>query len=74
MTVRRLKWGIEGWGAQRTDISHGGRDADFDTGVSLFCQLALEELIQFGIEDTIGDELPTLRDVSCSGSGHGCGA
>lgn len=42
----------------RTDIGHGGSDANFHPRVSLLRQLALEELIQFGIENTIGHELP----------------
>ena len=44
----------------RTDISHRRRDANLDTRVSFLCQLALEELIQFGVEDAVCDEFPTL--------------
>ena len=43
-----------------TDIRHRGRDADLDTRVSFLCQLALEELVQFGVEDAVGDKLPTF--------------
>src|SRR6202012_27855 len=46
----------------RTDISDGGSHSDFDTRVALLGQLALEELVEFGIEDTVGDELATLAD------------
>lgn len=62
--------GIEGG---NTDISHGGRNSDFDARVSLLCQLALEEFVQFGVEDAVCDELPTLRDGCCSGGSHGWG-
>ncbi len=51
----------------RTDVGHGGRDADLDAGVSFLCQLALEELVQFGVEDAVGDELPTFGN---GGSGY----
>lgn len=47
-----------------TDIGDCGSDPDFDTRVALFSQLALEELVQLGIEDTVGDELALLRDGS----------
>lgn len=58
---------------ERTDISNGGCDADFDTRVSLLCQLTLEELVQFGIEDTVSDELPTLGDGGAWCSRHNYG-
>lgn len=45
-----------------TDIGHSGRDTNFHARVPFLSQLALEELVQLGVEDTIGDELPTLRD------------
>jgi hypothetical protein len=35
------------------DVGDGGRDADLDAGVALLGQLALEELVQLGIEDTV---------------------
>ena len=38
---------------ERTDVGDGGSDTDFDTGVALLSQLALEELVQLGIEDTV---------------------
>lgn len=58
----------------RTDISHGRRDADLDTRVSFLCQLALEELVQFGVEDAVGDELPTLGNGGSWYGGHDGGA
>jgi hypothetical protein len=45
------------------DVGDGGRDADLDARVALLGQLALEELVQLGIEDTVGDELSPLRAV-----------
>lgn len=45
-----------------TDVSDGRGDADFDTGIALLGQLAGEELVQLGIENTVGDELATLGD------------
>jgi hypothetical protein len=39
------------------DIGNGGSDADLDAGVALLCELALEELVQLGVEDTVYDEL-----------------
>ena len=60
----------------RTNISHGRCNANLDTRVSFLCQLALEELVQFGIEDTVCYELPTLgnrgsRYGSHDGDGFG---
>lgn len=49
-----------GVGGADDDVGDGGGDADFDAGVSLLGQLALEELVQLGVEDTIGDELSPL--------------
>lgn len=51
-----------------TDIGHGGRDADLDARVTLLSQLALEELVQFGVKDTIGNELSALGDSTLCGS------
>ena len=58
----------------RTDISHGRRDANLDTRVSFLCQLALEELVQFGVKDTVCDELPTLGNRGSWYGGHDGGA
>lgn len=35
------------------DVGDGGSDADLDAGVALLSQLALEELVQLGVEDTV---------------------
>lgn len=43
-----------------TDVSDSGSNADLDPRIALFGEFALEELVQFGIEHTIGDELPLL--------------
>jgi hypothetical protein len=45
------------------DIGNGGGDADLDARVTFLSQLVLEELVQLGVEDAIGDELSTLRTV-----------
>lgn len=47
---------------ERTDVGDGRGDADFDTRITLLGQLAGEELVQLGIENTVGDELATLGD------------
>jgi hypothetical protein len=40
-------------GGADDDVGDGGCDADLDAGVALLGQLALEELVQLSIEDTI---------------------
>lgn len=45
------------------DVGHGRRDAHLDARVALLGQLALEELVQLGIEDTVSDELSALGTV-----------
>lgn len=37
------------------DVGDGGSDADFDAGVALFSQLALEKFVEFGVEDAVYD-------------------
>lgn len=49
-----------GVGGADDDVGDGGGDADFDAGVTLLSQLALEELVQLGVEHTVGDELSAL--------------
>lgn len=51
------------------DIGRGRSDADFDTGVALLSELALEELVELGVEDTVGDELPALGTVRLRSEG-----
>merc|ERR1719341_1497087 len=40
-----------------------GGHTDLDTRVTIFSQFSGQELVQLGLEDTIGDELPLLRDL-----------
>lgn len=40
-------------GGADDDIGDGGGDADLDTGVTLLSELALEELVQLGVENTV---------------------
>lgn len=49
-----------GVGGTDDDVGDGGGDADFDARVTLLSQLALEELVQLGVENTVGDELSPL--------------
>lgn len=49
-----------GVGGADDDVGNGGSDADLDAGVALLGQLALEELVQLGVEDTVSDELSPL--------------
>jgi hypothetical protein len=55
----------------RTDIGDSRSNSDFDTGVALLGELALEELVQFGIENTVSDELATLADSALLGRHFG---
>lgn len=50
-------------GGTDDDVGDGGGDADFDARVALLSQLALEELVQLGVKDTVGDELSPLGTV-----------
>jgi len=54
------------------DVGDCGRDSNFDAGVAFLSQLPLEELVQFGIENTVGNELASLGDGTLL-SRHGCG-
>ena len=40
-------------GSADDDVGNGGRNADFDAGVALLSEFALEEFVQFGVEDTV---------------------
>lgn len=40
-------------GGADDDVGDGGGDADLDAGVALLSQLALEELVQLGVENTV---------------------
>ena len=54
-------------GGADDDVGDGGRNADLDAGVALLSQLALEELVQLGVEDAIGDELSALGTIERKG-------
>ena len=74
MTRRRqTRHYYEGFGEQLTDIGDSWSDTNFDPGVTLLSELALEEFVQLRVEDAICDELSLLGHsyVRCS-SGHGC--
>lgn len=72
-----------GVGGADDDVGDGGSDADLDAGVALLSELALEELVELGVEDTVGDELSPLGagrdkmlvdvDGKKSGDDHGDG-
>jgi hypothetical protein len=42
------------------DVGHCRGDADLDARITLLGELTLEELVQFGVENTVGDELSPL--------------
>lgn len=52
-----------GVGGSDDDVGNGGGNADLDTGVALLSEFALEELVELGVEDTVGDELSSLGAV-----------
>lgn len=54
--------GYEASREEHTDIGDSRGDADLYTRVTLLGQLAGEELVQLGIENTVGDELAALGD------------
>lgn len=49
-----------GVGGADDDVGDGRGDADLDAGVTLLGELALEELVELGVEDTVSDELLAL--------------
>jgi hypothetical protein len=55
----------------RTDIGDCGGHSDFNARIAFLGQLALEEFVQLGIEDTVSDELAALGDGTLCSS-HGC--
>jgi len=64
---------ILGVGGADDNVGDGRGDADLDTGVTLLSKLALEELVELGVEDTVGDELSSLGDSTCLlNGGHVC--
>lgn len=52
-----------GVGGTDDDVGDGRSDADLDAGVTLLGKLALEELVQLGVEDTVSNELSALGAV-----------
>lgn len=58
-----LSENLLGVGGADDDVGDGRGDADLNAGVSLLSELALEELVQLGVEDTVGDELSPLGAV-----------
>lgn len=52
-----------GVGGADDDVGDGGRDAHLDARVALLGQLALEELVQLGVEHTVSHELSALGTV-----------
>lgn len=64
-----------GVGGTDDDVGHGRSDANLDTRVSFLGELALEELVELGVENTVGDELSALADVDAAhalGRSSGC--
>lgn len=55
------------------DIGDGGGNTHFHAGVTFLSQLALEELVELGVEDTVGDELAALGNVDAAHGLSGCG-
>lgn len=58
-------------GILRTDVGDCWGDSNFDARIAFLCQLALEEFVQFSVEDTICNEFTALGDGSL-GSSHDC--
>ena len=53
-------------GGADDDVGDGGGDADLDARVTFLGQLALEELVELGVEDTVGDEFSPLGATELS--------
>ena len=50
-------------GVQSTYLSASVGNANITARVTLFCELAGEELVEFSAENTVSDELSLLADV-----------
>jgi len=48
------------------NVGDGWRDANLNAGVALLSEFALEELVQLGVEDTVGNELAALGNVDAA--------
>lgn len=55
---------VEGAGGTDDDLSAHGGHADLNARVSILAELTSEELVEFGVENTVLDEFSLLRDVS----------
>jgi hypothetical protein len=75
-TIKRCENGVrrekrtEGNGGREsslTDISNSRRNSNFNTTVSLLSQLALEQLVELSVEDSVGHELASLGDGALGG-------
>lgn len=53
-------------GGADDDVGDSGGDADLDTGVTFLSELALEELVQFGVEHTVCENM--LATAHCAQS------
>lgn len=56
-----------GVGGSDDDVGNGGGDANLDAGVTLLSEFSLEELVELGVEDTVGDELSSLGATDSGG-------
>lgn len=52
-----LAQNVLGSGGHDDDLGPGGGDSDLDAGVTIFGQLASQELVQLGFENAVGDKL-----------------
>ena len=59
-----------GVGGSDDNVGNGGGDADLDAGVTLLSELALKELVELGVEDTVSDELSPLGAIEEEMSVH----
>lgn len=58
---------LVGVGGSDNNLGLGGGESDLDTGVSLLGELSGEELVELGVEDTVGDDLSLLGDGDSGG-------
>lgn len=60
----KLTENVLGAGCSDDDLGAHGSDPDLDAGVSILRELSGEHLVELGVEDAIGYELPLLADLS----------
>jgi len=58
-----LAQNVLGSGGHDDDLGPGGGDSDLDAGVTIFGQLASQELVQLGFENAVGDKLEGDKTV-----------